>query len=126
MRATFTIHGRPRSKKNKPQLYVRGGKPRTRPSKEYDKWAASAAVQLRFQWAYMKLKTITGPVSATLMVHQGKGQAIDVDNAECGPFDVMQEVGIIKNDYQIWRSLTERHSDDRANPRIEIVLEWGE
>ena len=80
-----------------------------------------ATLALKSQWSLRS--PLDHKIVVICKVYQGRGQAVDLDNALGGIFDAMQKAKIIKNDYDIVRITAERFDTERHRPRCEIILE---
>lgn len=117
----YTIHGRLVAKKNSHRVRLRNGRAFIGNSREYLRWADAAIVQVRSQRGAVPTIPSQVDVAAKVVVYLGKGQRMDSDNAMGGPFDVLQQAGVLGNDNQIKGHMAVKLRDSR-NPRVEITL----
>lgn len=117
----YVIRGRVVAKKNSHRIRRRGNVTFIGNSREYLDWADAAIVQVRLQRGRTPTIERSVPLRALLTVYLGRGQRIDSDNATSGPFDVLQQAGVIANDNQIVSHTTTKARDWR-DPRVEVEL----
>jgi Holliday junction resolvase RusA-like endonuclease len=118
----YTIHGRPVAKKNRHRVrFTANGRAFVGNDDVYLRWADDAALELRCQRGNVPTIPRNVQLHADVTVFLARGQRMDSDNALGGPFDALQDAGVVANDAQI-KSHTLRMDRDRANPRVEIRL----
>jgi Holliday junction resolvase RusA-like endonuclease len=129
LRVTFTIQGEAASKANSRRLQWRDGKPRFVKSRDAIRFAADALIQIPMSARVM----YDGPVRVTLEIFY-RTERRDLD--ESLVLDALQAQwtkggrrsgiltrrGVIVNDRQV-REKHVFHSIDRANPRVNVVVE---
>lgn len=102
----FRLEGRVRSKKNSKQLIVRRGKTRLVSSEAFTEWEASARAQLFLEKRRLENGGFLFPLEGNLGLRitfsmKGRANEPDLSNLIEGPQDLLQELGIIKNDKHI-------------------------
>lgn len=121
----FEVLGPPRTAKNSKEIGVvrNKGKEGYRhiliDSKAAKRWRRFADPQLAAQWAGQQ--PLTGNLACVITSYCGKGTLPDADNLLAGPFDALQEAGIVGND-SIFDTAISIRRQDRDNPRSEILI----
>lgn len=88
-------------------------------SKAAKRWRRFADPQLASQWVGQQ--PLAGNLAAVITSYCGKGTLPDVDNLLAGPFDALQEAGIVSND-SVFDTAVSIRRRDRDNPRSEILI----
>ena len=115
----FTLLGSVPSKKNSRQMFSRGGKIISIPSKSYNLWHEDA----KFQLFNEKIK-LQGELELDLKFWVQNNRPADLDNKAQSIMDLLQDCEIIENDcWQVVRKITvECLGIDRKSPRVEITV----
>ena len=116
---TLTIYGETPSKKNS-RINTRSG--RSFPSKRYTEWHDDAVTQILRQWD-CRNKPIE-KCNISLVFYHGDLRKRDSDNGTSSIFDLLKDVGVIRDDN--WMNIPSHHVGndyDKKNPRCEIVIE---
>lgn len=125
MRLTFTVLGKPATKKNSMRV-VRSprGTPLLLPSKANVSWTNDAVRQLRQQWRGQRgtLPALEVPVSVSYRIYlRDRKHEGDVDNYMAAMNDALQKAGVLANDKLIRCGLFAK-SYDATNPRMEVQI----
>lgn len=120
MKLTYTIPGRPITKKNSPRLVVNRGRPRLLPSAAYKAYESAA-------WAYLRPKPekpIDFPVNVCGVYYMPDARNCDLTNLLEGTMDILVKYGVLADDnYKIAASHDGSYvTIDRKNPRAEITI----
>lgn len=125
MRLTYTILGKPATKKNSMRIaYTVSGRPILLPSKTNVSWSNDAVRQLQEQHRGPNgaLPPLDGPVSVTYRIYLRDRQSEgDADNYMAAVNDVLQKAGVLANDKLIRCGMFTK-SYDKENARVDIQI----
>lgn len=116
-KASFSLAGRVRSKKNSKQMILRGGKPRIISSSAFQAWETQARAELFLQKRSLENAGQVFPIKGNLCLTisfgmKGRAHEPDLSNLIEGPQDLLQELGVIENDKQITQIVASKKMDD--------------
>jgi Holliday junction resolvase RusA-like endonuclease len=114
-RLTLTILGELASKANSRKLVMYGGKPRFIKSEKALGWERMALLQIPKDHCV----GLTGPIRMTVTIYYASRRP-DLDPSLL--MDVLEHVGVYKNDRQIMEQHLYKKLDP-LNPRVELVVE---
>lgn len=116
---SFTLLGSVPSKKNSRQMFSRGGKIISIPSKAYNDWHTDAEYQL-----FNEKVQMDGVLAMDLKFWVQNNRTADLDNKSQSVLDLLKDCGIIPDDcWQVVRRISaECLGIDRENPRVEINI----
>ncbi len=119
----LTITGRIPSKKNSKQLVHNGGRAFLIPSKKHKEWHDDAEYQVSLQWP--KRLILSTLKLVTLTFYSPDKIKGDLTNKAESVMDLLVDMGVIRDDnwFEIGAINLRFGGVDKANPRVEIVLE---
>ena len=121
MALELVLTGTPRTKKNSQRIITVGGRPRIIPSKEYKVYESECLRQL------MGLPKQTGPANVRCVYYMPTHRRVDLVNLLEATCDILVTAGILEDDNS--NVLTgpdgSRVRYDKANPRVEIMIDGG-
>lgn len=115
---SFTLIGRPASKKNSRQNFINHGRMISLPSKAYASFEKDALTQL----LYVKRPQWEVPVQVLYVFYQKGKLSQDVDNAMASINDIVQKAGIIVDDKQIRKGAFEVVASDHWETQVVISV----
>ena len=99
--ARYVIYGEPASKKNSKNISFRNGRPIPLNSKSYCRWENSARPQVERQRDLQGVPPIGRRIWLKMTFFKARDNIADLSNLYEGPQDLLQDLGVIKNDAQI-------------------------
>lgn len=115
---TLTIPGRVISLKNSKRIVCRGRYPKVLPSERYAKWAADSMAHLKRSF---KGQLVDYPCEVHARFYfANRANEADLSNMIQGPEDILQTLGILKDDKLIMREVTEKFFGHEARVELEI------
>lgn len=107
------------SKKNSRIVNRRTG--RSFPSKAYSGWHDKAAMWIRCKYP---IRTVEGPVEVRIAFTHGTRQRCDSDNKASSIFDLLVDLGIIKDDeWKVVQRFSVENSYEKGKPSCRIEIE---
>lgn len=100
------------------------GKPILLPNKKYTEWEKQAIFQLKKQKKELGLRTIEGEVEVKSMIYRYTKRRMDLLNPQQSIHDVLEDAGIIRNDFLIKSTDGSRLilGVEKGQERVEIFL----
>jgi len=117
----LVLYGPPRTKKTSNRLVRSGGRSHILPSLPWTKWRDEVVPQLAFFVRRVQAQPIMRPVNCKALFYRDaeRGDAVGYYQ---GLADILQEAGVVTNDFWIMSWDGSRMLKDRDNPRVEITL----
>ena len=116
---TFTILGRPVTKKNSQRIVGVGGRRTILQSRQYIAWEMSAVAQLRVQ--ARGLAAANRPCAMRALVYRDRDVG-DLLNYLAAVSDALERAALVENDRLIVSVDGSRMLIDRQRPRVEVEL----